>query len=210
MTPAINAAGSSAASPPEQHGSAPADPDQWVDQYGDFLFRYAVIHLPQREAAEDLVQETFLAAWRGRAQYGGQAKFETWLISILKNKIRDRLRGRRRDPVSLDDAIEQAASAGGAAGELFDGRGHWLQRPARWPEAPEASVEKSEFWSVLGECMARLPQHFSEALRLKLATSESNKEISQTLGVSPANLSVRLHRARLLLRDCLQKRWFHD
>lgn len=195
--------------------SAPTDPELWVDQYGDLLLSYALAHNPQREAAEDLVQETFMAAWRGRDQFKGQAKFETWLVSILRNKIRDRLRRSKRDAASLDEAIHQAAdnqvdSGDETSGSLFDSDGNWLRRPVRWSAVPEGAAETSEFWAVVQQCLAGLPSHLASAFRLKLMTPDTNQQISEALDVTPANLSVRLHRARLLLRSCLQQKWFDE
>ncbi len=65
------------------------DSERWLEEHGDALFRYALTRLPEREVAEDVVQETFLAALRARESYSGQASERTWLTGILKHKILD-------------------------------------------------------------------------------------------------------------------------
>lgn len=201
-----------ARNPPQTAGSVPT-PDEWVDRYGDLLFRYALVHVPQRDAAEDLVQETFLAALVGRERFAGAAKFETWLVSILRNKIRDRLRTTRQN-VSLDeltlDVAAQERRGTDVAASLFNQDGFWHTRPGRWADLPDTAAENTEFWATFHQCLAGLPEHLGSAFRVKLTTRDDNQTICETLGVTAANLAVRLHRARLLLRNCLQRTWFDN
>src|SRR5215218_10549615 len=74
-----------------------ADPRAWLADHGDYLYRYALAAARDREAAEDLVQETLLAAWRARAEFAGRASERTWLTAILKRKAVDWLRRRVRE-----------------------------------------------------------------------------------------------------------------
>ena len=185
-------------------GDAPADPDQWVDRYGDLLFCYALRFVDQREIAEDLVQDTFLAAWHGRDRFDGRSKFETWLVSILKHKIYDRLRRPIREHASLDEAAAESGVF------FFDQHGSWRKKWGRWSTKPDDTVENLEFWEVLHKCVGELPKDLGQAFRLKLLSTESTAHICETLELTPGNLSVRLHRARLLLRNCLQLKWFGD
>ena len=70
----------------------PVDPTAWVDEHGDFLFRYAVVRLRDEAIAEDCVQETLLSAIQALGSYGGKATERTWLTGILKHKIVDHFR----------------------------------------------------------------------------------------------------------------------
>ena len=68
------------------------DPESWVDRYGDYLYTFALFRVQNKATAEDLVQETFIAALQSHKDYKGQAAERTWLTAILKNKIIDHLK----------------------------------------------------------------------------------------------------------------------
>jgi RNA polymerase sigma-70 factor, ECF subfamily len=71
---------------------AQTNPDRWVDEHGDCLFRYALVRVRHREVAEDLVQETLLSAMRSRERFAGKSSERSWLTGILKHKISDHFR----------------------------------------------------------------------------------------------------------------------
>lgn len=179
------------------------DPARWVDHHGDVLLRFALSRVGRREVADDLVQETFLAAWRTRASFDGRASLGTWLCSILRRKIVDYYRsvGRER---------QMAEVPSDEAGPLFSKRGRWLETIANWKESPEQLAENCEFWAVMDGCLANLPSHLAEAFQLRAILLTSMEEVCAATGVTPKNLSVRLHRARLLLRRCLDQKWFRN
>lgn len=82
------------------------DPEEWVKAYADDLFRHAVARVRHREIAEDLVQETFLSAWRSRNRFAGRSSEKTWLLGILRNKIADYYRSQSREVEFTDlDAL---------------------------------------------------------------------------------------------------------
>ena len=68
------------------------DPTQWIDQYSDYLFNYTISRINNRDLAQDLVQDTFLAGLKSMQNFKGEASERTWLISILKRKIIDHYR----------------------------------------------------------------------------------------------------------------------
>ena len=78
------------------------DPEHWVDDYGDFLFRFAFARVNNKQTAEDLVQETLLSALKNISEFKNKSQERTWLISILKHKIIDYYR-KRKDHYSLDE-----------------------------------------------------------------------------------------------------------
>ena len=182
----------------------PIDPDRWVDDHADALFGYAMLRLRDADVAAEVVQETFLEALRGRANFRGQSTVRTWLIGILKHKVIDHFRRRatRERGVGGDgpaDAIEA---------EFFDDRGAWKAGLARWPEAAEDAVERAEFWEVFRTCLAEIPQNYADAFTLCELDGMAGPEACRALGITPTNLWARLHRARLLLRRGLDERWF--
>jgi RNA polymerase sigma-70 factor (ECF subfamily) len=181
-----------------------SDPACWVDDYGDSLLCFALSRVGRRETAEDLVQETFLAAWQARDTFDGRASLGTWLCGILRRKIADHYRGVGRG----QRFAERAASDDDRP--LFNKHGKWRESNARWKESPEQLIQTSEFWEVMAGCLARLPAHLADAFRLREIHQKSLEETCLSTGITPKNLSVRLHRARLLLRRCLDQKWFRS
>jgi RNA polymerase sigma-70 factor (ECF subfamily) len=186
---------------PLREAAVELNPATWVEQHGDFLYRYAVVRLGRPEAAEDVVQETFLGALRGREQFQGGCSERTWLVSILKRKIIDQLRRKGREQPVGDLGADDWES------ELFDRRGHWKKVPRPWTN-PDAAVESAEFWTVFSGCLGKLPQRLAEAFSLREMDGVDSAEVCKVLAVSPGNLSVMLHRARLRLWRCLGINWF--
>jgi RNA polymerase sigma-70 factor (ECF subfamily) len=179
------------------------DPADWADRYGDYLFRYAVLRLRDRSAAEDLVQETFLAALKDRGAFSGKSAEATWLVGILKHKIADHFRRLSRE-VSLgeDDPPDPAGES------VFDASGHWAAGPADWGANPADLFRQKEFLDQFAECLSDLSPNQANAFTLREIEGLGTGEICKVLDVTETNLWVILHRARMLLRRCLEARWF--
>jgi RNA polymerase sigma-70 factor, ECF subfamily len=180
-----------------------AEPECWVDRHGDVLYRYALLRLRSADRAADVVQETFVEALRARASFAGRSSERTWLIGILRHKIVDQVRGSARDAagsngVPLDPALEP----------VFDRRGRWRTGPSAWNCDPSRTAETREFWEVFGVCLAKLPKGIAEAFFMRELEGMTAEEIQEVLGITPANFWKRLHRARMLLRQCLETGWF--
>jgi RNA polymerase sigma-70 factor (TIGR02943 family) len=186
----------------ERKASQLVDPAAWVDRYGDALLRFALARVDRREVAEDLVQETFLAAWQGRTSFDGRSSLGTWLCGILRRKVADYYRRVGKERVLAEIGADDGA------GVLFNKRGKWLEPVAGWNQSPEQLAQNSEFWAVMADCFANLPTHLAEAFQLREIRLAGMEEVCKLTGVTPKNLSVRLHRARLLLRRCLDQKWF--
>jgi RNA polymerase sigma-70 factor (ECF subfamily) len=180
-----------------------SDPADWVDRYGDGLLRFAGARVASRELAEDLVQETFLAAFRHRSQFDGKSAFGTWLVAILRRKIVDHHRKSGRSP---DLAAESLA----AVEDSFSAKGKWTAASTKWRTCPKDLAENAEFWTVFQSCMAGLPMYLAQAFQMRELSMVSVDDASRLTGITPKNLAVRLHRARLLLRQCLDKKWFRS
>ena len=180
------------------------DPETWVDRYGDYLYRFAVSHIEDRSVAEDLVQETFLAALRGRKKFRGRSTVKTWLSAILKHKIVDYLRKKYREQVTTDtDTLTETVEG------FFHKNGSWKIRPGEWNLDPSKIYEQREFMDTLFKCLAELPDRQSKAFMLRELEGYSTKEICNALGISPTNSWVMLYRARMFLRRCLEIFWFN-
>lgn len=197
------------------------DPDRWVAQHGDALLRYALLRVDDPSTAEDLVQETLLAAWRGRARFDHRSAFRTWLIGILKTRIADFYRRAGRERLT---PLPPAAGRASSSPREFDRHGV-LQRPAKpWPATaireaasaapadcdPGRSAEAAEFWDVVARCTADMPGHLGRVFQMKTLRETQSDAICEQEGITAKNLSVRLHRARMLLRRCLEQKWFCD
>jgi RNA polymerase sigma-70 factor (ECF subfamily) len=178
------------------------DPSRWIDQYGDYLYAYAVRRLRSPEGAEEVVQETFFAALRAREQFRGTGSEQAWLLGILKRKILDVFRARQR----------AGFQAGGEDGQdletlLFDEKGHWRSGVKRACPLPAEVAEKAEFWTALTRCLGELPARQAEVFSLRELDGLDSKEICKELEITPSNLWVLLHRARLGLAQCLGTAW---
>jgi RNA polymerase sigma-70 factor (ECF subfamily) len=178
------------------------DPSRWVDQHGDVLYRYALVRLGNREAAENVVQETFLAALEGMAGYSGKASERTWLVGILKHKIIDTYRRSAREL-----AVDEVDSLPDPAEELFDKRGEWRVGPRSFLERPDTALEASRLYQVLERCLEALPPRMARAFALREMDGLPTNEVCKILGVTPTNLGVMMHRARMQLRRCLELAW---
>jgi RNA polymerase sigma-70 factor (ECF subfamily) len=179
-------------------------PGDWVDRHGDVLYRYALLRLRSPDLAADVVQETFLEALRARGSFAGRSTERTWLVGILRHKIVDHFRrsGRRR---VLENGHHDSDAP---ARPDFDHRGHWRVGPAAWAGDPSRDMETREFWDAFGLCLSRLPPGLADAFLLRELDGLDADEVRQLLGITPANLWTRLHRARSLLRRCLESGWF--
>ena len=170
-----------------------------MEEFGDQLFRYALLRLGEREIAEDLVQETFLAAVNGLADFRREASPMTWLSAILRRKIADHFRRREvHDSLALRTDVDPSVES----------NRDWPRAAHGWSIDPGKIVEDREFWEVFRRCLRTLPPTLAEAYILRDIEGESPKEICEMLGISGSNLSMRLKRARIAMRDLLQEHWF--
>ena len=179
------------------------DTSVWVDRYGDYLFRYAMLRLRDRPAAEDMVQETFLAALKGRGTFSGDSSEATWMVGILKHKIADHFRRQAREAPLEEGDLGEHPDAG-----HMDGKGHWTTGPAEWGGNPADLYRQGEFLDRFRICLSGLSAKHADAFTLREIEGLGTAEICKVLGVSETNLWVILHRARALLRRCLETRWF--
>jgi RNA polymerase sigma-70 factor (ECF subfamily) len=174
------------------------NPEQWVRNYGDRLFNYALGRVKDANLAKDLVQETLLTGLRNRAKFRGESTESTWLFAILRNKIADHFRKVIRE--SPPDELPEDADA------WFDSKGHWREgkQPDNWAR-PGKDLETSELRAAIEACLAGLPGRQAAVFRLKMLEEYDTEAIRKELGISASNYWVMMHRAKLKLRDCLSR-----
>jgi RNA polymerase sigma-70 factor (TIGR02943 family) len=188
---------------------SPLDPTFWLDRQGDYLYRYALTRVHDSAVAEDLLQETLLAAMGGYQGHEGRSSERTWLVGIMRHKIVDHFRRLARTPEFQVESAEAGADA-----DFFERegpwRGHWRedQAPVSWPVDAVTLLESKEFWETLERCLARLSPQMAAAFTLREIEGLSSEEICEILNVSPNNLWVLLHRSRVKLRHSLEAEWF--
>ena len=173
-----------------------------VEGQRPYLLRYASLQLRDRQAAEDAVQDTLVAALAGEAGFAGRSNLRTWLTGILKHKIVDTIRRAAREATQLPPAPDTAEFDA-----LFNDSGHWSVMPADWGD-PDATLEQKQFFAALEDCLARLPAKTAEAFLLREHLGFETGEICKELGVTSTHCWVLLYRARMALRECLETNWF--
>jgi RNA polymerase sigma-70 factor, ECF subfamily len=159
------------------------------------------MELRSREAAEDAVQETLLAALAAEASFAGRSNLRTWLTGILKHKIVDAIRrSSREQPL--------AGAEGDATVEdlepRFDQTGHWREPPQAWPEQ---ALQDKQFLQALERCLAMLPARTGQVFLMREHLGFETADICKELGITATHCWVLLYRARMALRDCLEKGW---
>lgn len=180
------------------------DPAAWLDHHGNALYAYALMRVRDASVAEDLVQDTLLAAIKSVDRFKGESSERTWLIGILKHKVLDHLRraGRER---RLDEGM---VSTEGEEAQHFDDRGQWRVEVTEWSD-PERSLEREEFWQTLQDCVGKLPDRLAILFTLRELDGMETDKLMETLNISSHNnVWVMLSRVRLRLRKCLETHWF--
>ena len=175
-----------------------------VAQLRSYLLRYARLQLRNDAWAEDAVSETLLAALSKPQSFAQRSQLKTWLVGILKHKLVDSLRSRRREvclPEGEGDGNEELDAL------MFQADGHFVTPPADWGD-PERALASRQFFEVLEACTENLPPAMARVFMMREWLEMDSGEICQELGLTATNLYVQLHRARLRLRECLELRWF--
>ncbi len=177
-------------------------PAKWVDEYGDYLYRYALMRLKDPVNADDAVQETFLAGIKGLDQFDGRVDVKYWLRGILRNKIVDYIRKSSREtPVEKEETLDVLDSF------TYKAFGVAERSPKPWQFAPEREFEKAEFWKAFETCVNKLSDTMRKAFVMKMIDGMDSADVCKALDIQPNNLWVLNHRARGQLKTCLEKHW---
>lgn len=187
--------------PPPHHLS---DPSNWVNEYADYLYAYAITRINDEEQARDLVQEVFLAGLQSKSRFAGNSSERTWLTAIMKNKIIDiyRKKSSRFKTEGIDNGEYLET-------DFFNEDGHW--KPEHYPQQfgieQADPLHQKEFYQILQKCMNKLPALWISVFTMKHLDDEPTDTVCTELRISQSNYWVIIHRAKLNLRACLQKNW---
>ncbi len=179
-------------------------PDQWISKYADALYSYTLQRVNDSGLAEDIVQETFLSAWKARDSFKGEASEKSWLYTICKHKIIDHYRKKAKD-------IVQPFSKNDPSDNYFDRVEHWTEedKPGNWNIDYQQITDKKEFYKILTACKKKLQDIQQSVFVMKYMEDLDAAEICKALGITPSNYWVLIHRAKLQLRACLEKNWIN-
>jgi RNA polymerase sigma-70 factor (ECF subfamily) len=173
----------------------------WLTEHSDYLYRFALARLRDPHMAEDVVQETFIAAIKSPS-FAEQSSPRTWLTGILKHKIIDLMRKNIREIAASDLMTEEDANMD----EFFDEAGHWSEKPLAW-DIPHDALEQKQFLGVLQQCMEKLPSKLATLFLMRDIHETDNEEICKELEITTTNAWVMLYRARMGIRKCLEMHW---
>jgi RNA polymerase sigma-70 factor (ECF subfamily) len=168
------------------------------------MLKFAMLQLRDETAAEDCVQEALAAAIQSAERFAGESSVRTWLIGILKHKILDHFRRASREQVFAPRDEETSLEDFDV---LFKADGHYVDPPSVWAN-PEQALSESEFFEVLEMCMERLPQNTARVFKMREVLGLEIQEICKELSITANNCWVLVYRARMVLRECLEIRWF--
>ena len=180
-------------------------PSEWVDKYGDYLYAFAFYRIQEDILAQDLVQETLVGALKAKDSFKGTASEKTWLTGIMKHKIIDAIRKKYRETAIEDKVLDFRARE-----DAFDDKGMWKTGPAEWASDPEQLLHQKDFLSVVSHCFTQLPDRPGKALSMRELDGETTKTICKVLNVTTTNAWVILHRARALMRKCIEAKWLEE
>lgn len=175
--------------------------DDWLDEHGDYLFRFASLRVQDVHVAEELVQETLVKGIQGFDKFRGDASVRTWLCQILRNQIANHFRklSKERKLIAATEDTDTAPTMG------------QLLHPKVDSNEFRTTVEKEEFWVVIRKCFEKTPDHLLETFLMRLSNEDDDIEtLSGNLDIKPSNFSVRLFRTRLLLRKCVERLWLKN
>ncbi|AKO45957.1 sigma-70 family RNA polymerase sigma factor [[Haemophilus] ducreyi] len=168
------------------------------------MMKFAILKLKDADLAEDVVQEALVSAYKNAHSFRGQAALKTWIFAILKNKIIDLIKQRKR-LVNISELVEEESP-----NQFFDQTGYWAAdnyQPKEWQDVNQLNYKKG-FWAIFDICLNKLPAQQARIFMMREHLELTSEQICQECEISTANLHVILHRARLQLQACLTKNWF--
>ena len=178
------------------------NPQIWVEEYWDYLFKYAFSRLRDADLAEEKIQETFLAALQSCKNFKGLASEKTWLISILKRKICDHFR-----KINRDRQFNVKLPLSCLRNEVFDSKRMSAMRSCIWFSDPSMVYEQKEFLEIITNAISELPGRLALVFILREVIELSSQEICEFMDISVCNLYVMIHRSRKRLKRNLQLKW---
>lgn len=187
------------------------NPSLWVQNYGDYLYNIAFYKVNDSELAEDIVQETFLSALKAKDNFQAKSSEKTWLTSILNNKIIDYYRSKKTNQ-DIDTYL--SATEDSFSNSFFElsekGNLHWKEEKQSidWNSEEKNLLDNELFYTIFIGCIDNLPKNLSIIMRYKFIEQSNSEDICKSIGITSSNFFVLIHRSKILLRECLDIKWF--
>ncbi len=180
--------------------------EDWFHEYSDDLYGWAYHKTSSKEAAEDLVQETFLSAVKGLKKFQNKSNPKTWLFAILNNKIIDHYRKKGKSFTVNNNHSEQLFI--NQTDSFFDSDQSWtISKGAVFWEEEVHILDDDEFRKVMDVCVHELPENWRLAMLSKYLLNKTAKQICQDIKVTQSNYWQIVHRAKLMLKKCIELKW---
>ena len=178
------------------------DPNKWISSYSDYLYNFTISRVSDRDIAQDLIQDTFLAGLKSMKNFKGEASERTWLISILKRKIIDHYRKINSNKGKAEVRMSYNSDS--------ESEGDWLEERVADPfdKTAEDTLENNELGLAIHDCIAKLPKKQAQVFKMKTLLGYETEAICNELEITASNLWVIIHRARTAMVACLGKNWY--
>ena len=180
--------------------------ESWVNQFSDELYSWAFYKTSSKETAEDLVQETFISAFNKIDSFQGKSQPKTWLFAILNNKVIDYYRLSARTTKNNFHLTEESGFE--LSDGLFNTTENWIDKEINsiWEQDGEL-LDNPDFNLVMQYCIEDLPQKWKLAITSKYLSDHKTEFICKELDITTSNYWQIIHRAKLLLKKCLESKW---
>lgn len=177
----------------------------WVEDFTDELYSWAYHKTSSKENAEDLVQETFLSAFKAFDSFKNESSPKSWLFKILNNKIIDYYRKSAKNPIQLAKNEEQASLYFNG---LFNENSRWKNYNIEdiWDQEQNL-LDNEEFIILYNNCINSLPEKWKQVIHAKYIIDAKANEICKELEITTSNYWQIIHRAKVLLKNCLEQKW---
>lgn len=186
-----------------QESASPSNVQSQLAGLRPALVKFARMQLRNDAVADDVVSETIVAILERPGAFAAQSSLRTYATGVLKHKIVDHLRRSGREVhIEAEDGDSEAM-----IDALFVADGHWRHHPGGWGD-PQAAFERQEFFEVLQSCSDYLPPNLARMFMMREWLELDTDEICRELGITTNHCFVLLFRARMRLRECLQRTWF--
>lgn len=177
------------------------DPDKWVSRYANYLYNYTIVRVNNHEVAQDIVSETFLAAYRAKDNFQGKSAERTWLVAILKHKIIDHYRQKNSIKGSAEVNVDWYDDEN--TEDWFEDRVDDYKNKNIGEE-----IENRELGKAIYACLDTLDEKQAEIFRLRTIENYDTEAICNEFDITPSNLWVIIHRARKAMVECLKQSWY--
>lgn len=181
-------------------------PHFWIEKYAKEMLSFAIKKLGNKEIAEDLLQDTFLSAFKNKETFKGNSSEKTWLYQILKNKIIDYYRSKIKSitdsQISLSDwSTEEHFQSGTQSGR-------WLQpiSPTMSQSDIESKFDSKELRFALQNCISKLPTKMNLVFMARYIEDNEAEKICKEMNITPSNYWTIIHRAKIQIKECLDKK----